>query len=144
MAYRYATADHALIIEDATGRCIPANPQNRDYAALVAAQTPIAAYVPPEPTAQDVRAEAQRRIIALTGTADLAGCIVKQLNASMRASELINIKASGGTLTAEQTAEAAALQAMADAIKAVRAASNVIEPAPPADFTDDSYWPEGT
>ncbi len=89
-----------------------------------------------------VKAEAQRRIIAIAGASDLMSCLTKQLNAQMRAAELINIKAEGGTLTAEQEAEAAALQALADAIKAIRAASNVIEAMDPipADFAADARW----
>lgn len=106
----------------------------------------------PQPTAQtleqaplfhanDVRAEAQRRIISLVGAADIVGCLIKQHNAQMRATELTLIKAAGGSWTPEQAAEAAALQSMADQIKAIRAASNVLEPNPPSDFTDDSHWP---
>jgi len=101
----------------------------------------IAAYDPNAPTADDVRAEAQRRIVLLTGAASLDACLIKQLNASMRATELVNIKASGGTLTAEQDAEAAALQAFADAIKAIRAASNAMEASPPVDYASDARWP---
>ena len=90
-----------------------------------------------------VKAEAQRRIIAIAGASDLMSCLTKQLNAQMRAAELINIKAEGRALTAEQEAETAALQALADAIKAIRAASNVIEAMDPipADFAADARWP---
>lgn len=95
----------------------------------------------PRPTAEDVRAEAQRRIIALTGATTLTGCMIKQLNANMRANELNNTLATGGTLSAAEAAEASALQAMATAVKAIRAASNVIEAAPPTDYRDDSHWP---
>ncbi len=93
------------------------------------------------PRADDVREEAQRRIITLTGTQDIIGCLIKQHNAQMRATELTLIQAQGGTWTAEQAAEAAALQSLALQIKAIRAASNVLEPNPPADYTDDKYWP---
>ncbi len=95
----------------------------------------------PAVSIEDVRAEAQKRIIALTGTQDIIGCLIKQHNAQMRATELTLIKAEGGTWTAEQAAEAAALQSLALQIKAIRAASNVLEPNPPQDFTDDKYWP---
>lgn len=95
----------------------------------------------PLPTAIDVRAEAQRRIIALTGTTDIIGCLTKQHNAQMRATELTLILALGGTWTSEQTAEAAALQGMADQIKLIRAASNAMEVAPPANYADSIHWP---
>lgn len=98
---------------------------------------------PPPPTIEDVRAEAQRRIIALTGASDIIGCLTKQHNAQMRATELTLILALGGQWTAEQAAEAAALQGMADAVKAIRAASNILEPNPPADFASDIHWPQG-
>lgn len=91
---------------------------------------------------QAVKAEAQRRIIAATGATDIMSCLTKQMNAQMRGAELINIKASGGTLTADQQAEATALQALADAIKAIRAKSNAIEALDPipADYAADARW----
>ena len=93
----------------------------------------------PKPTADDVRAEAQRRIIALTGASSLNGCMVKQLNALLRATELA--AKDSATWSPAEAAEAAALQAMADTVKAIRAASNVLEPAPPVDYYADSHWP---
>lgn len=94
----------------------------------------------PAPTATDVRAEAQRRIIALVGATDLMGCLIKQLNANMRANELNDIMHSR-ELTPEETAEATALRSLATQIKAIRASSNVLEPNPPADYADPNYWP---
>lgn len=91
-------------------------------------------------TSDDVRAEAQRRIIALCGARDFSGCLIKQLNAAMRATELVNKRASGGTLTDAETVEAAALQAMADGIKAIRAKSNILEVSMPPDFAADVHW----
>lgn len=93
------------------------------------------------PDVDDVRAEAQRRIIALTGAQDIVGCLIKQHNAQMRATELTLIKAQGGAWTAEQADEAAALQGLADQIKAIRAASNALEANPPADYAANKYWP---
>jgi hypothetical protein len=93
------------------------------------------------PTVDHVRAEAQRRIIVLTGTKDITACLIKQHNAQMRATELTLIKAQGGEWTPEQAAEAAALQGLADQIKAIRAASNVLEPNPPIDYMDNKHWP---
>jgi len=98
-------------------------------------------YHPHPPGADDVRAEAQRRIIALTGATSLIETIVKQSNANMRANELNDKRINGDVLTAQEQAETDGLRALADAIKAIRAASNVMEPNPPANFTDDSNWP---
>lgn len=88
-----------------------------------------------------VRLEAQRRIMALMGARDLTHCLIKQLNANMRANELNDKRASGGELTPEENAEAQMLRSMADAIKAIRAASNVLEASPPADYRDGRHWP---
>lgn len=96
--------------------------------------------LPPTPTADDIRAEAQRRIVTLTGARDLQSSMAKQLNALMRATELTNAKASGVTLSPEEEAEAAALQAIADRIKVIRAASNRLEASLPVDFRDDRHW----
>lgn len=92
-------------------------------------------------TADDIRAEAQRRIIALTGASDLDTCMIRQLNALMRAAELTNKRVAGLALTDDEEEEAAALQALADAIKAIRAASNAMEASPPDDYLDAARWP---
>ena len=101
----------------------------------------ISAYQPPKPTIDDVRAEAQRRIIVLTGTSDLLACMIKQSNANMRANEFNDKRLRGGVLTAAEEAEAAALRGLADKIKAIRVASNAMEANPPADYKADSRWP---
>lgn len=95
----------------------------------------------PAPDAADIKAEAQRRIVVLTGAVDLQSCVIKQLNAQMRATELVNKRAMGEALSDAEVSEAAALQALADGIKAIRAASNLLEEAPPHDYTDNGYWP---
>lgn len=89
-----------------------------------------------------VKAEAQRRIIALTGTSSLDACIIKQLNALMRATELTNKKASGATLSPQEEAEAVALEGLAAAIKSIRAKSNEIEAMRPIpeDCTAEGLW----
>lgn len=94
----------------------------------------------PYVNANDVRTEAQRRIIALVGATDLQTCLIKQLNANMRANELNDIQHSR-ELTPEEAAEADALRSLATQIKSIRAASNVLEPNPPADYADSKYWP---
>ncbi len=96
--------------------------------------------VPPAPTPEAIRAEAQRRIMVLCGASDLNACITKQLNAQMRDAELTKTIAAGGTLTQAEQAEAAALAALAAGIKSIRARSNAIEAAPPEDWTDDARW----
>jgi hypothetical protein len=89
-----------------------------------------------------VKSEAQRRIIAITGQTDLIACMIKQSNANMRANELTDKRVSGGTLTAEEELEATALRNLATALKAIRAASNVIELMDPIplDYCSNTYW----
>lgn len=86
-------------------------------------------------TADDVRLEARRRILGRY--ADW-----KQANMLARVSELQEKRLGGESLTTEEAAERDALQAAWDWIKSVRAASNVMEADPPADYTADSHWPE--
>jgi hypothetical protein len=95
-----------------------------------------------------VKAEAQRRIIALTGRLQLIDCMIKQSNANMRANELndkriLFLKAQGDDLTAAEELEATALRNLADAIQAIRAASDVVEALDPIplDYTANSHWP---
>jgi hypothetical protein len=92
---------------------------------------------------EDVKAEAQRRIIALTGKSNLQDCMIKQFNALMRAGQLTDKRVSGAALTAEEEAEADTLRAMADRIKAIRSASDALEASTPipADYVADRYWP---
>lgn len=96
----------------------------------------------PGADAVDVKAEAQRRIIAATGAADLQACLIKQLNALMRATELTNKKASGQVLTLAEATEAASLETLAATIKRIRSRSNDIEAMTPipADYAADARW----
>lgn len=110
----------------------------------VLAQIRSAAAEPDPVTVAQIKAEAQRRIIARTGASNFDECVVKQLNAQMRATELVNKKASGATYTDADRSEEASLQALADAIKLIRTKSNEIErmdPRPSADaIRHNSYW----
>ena len=58
---RYTNADHTTI-DAGDGRMIPVDPRNSDYAAIVAAGTPIAAYTPPPPTVPTAMTAAQARV----------------------------------------------------------------------------------
>lgn len=67
-----------------------------------------------------VKFEASRRILALLPAH-------KQANTLARSSELLEILASGGTLTAEEEADRLAAKAAWAEVSAIRAASNTIE-----------------
>lgn len=82
-----------------------------------------------------VKAEAGRRILA-------AYPQHRQMNAQARATELLLVRHER-EWTPEEVAEAAELQAMRDAIKAIRARSDEIEAGPilsTAELTEDATW----
>lgn len=109
--------------------------RNPDGSVASAARTPFAgasevvdeghpdlvAFLAPKPaTVADVKAEARRRILARY--ADW-----KQDNMTARGVELLKLRIANGAWTAAEQAEADALKAAWDWIKAVRAASDAIE-----------------
>lgn len=95
----------------------------------------------PRTTPAHVKAEAQRRIIGMVGASDLTTCLIKQLNANMRANELNDLRHTRA-LTQEEDAEAAVLSNLAAAIKHIRSRSDAIEAMNPvpSDFRNDHYW----
>lgn len=101
---------------------------------------------PPEMLIAAIKASAQRRICALVGTTDTTACVVKQLNANMRATELVR-KETTSSLTTEEAAEAVALETLAATIKAIRARSNEVEAMVAAgtittcEQIDEQEWP---
>jgi hypothetical protein len=91
---------------------------------------------PIEQQLQAVKDEARRRILARYPD-------WRQANMTARGVELVHAK-TRKEWTPEEQAEADALQAAWDWVKAVRAASDVIEALQPipVDFRDDKHWPE--
>jgi hypothetical protein len=143
MAYVWTSSQQTSIRRLSDGAVLPADPRNADFRAFLswcdAGNSP-QPYSPPLPTAENVRTECQRRITAIVGApGNLEAAIIKQLNALMRAVILTNNKHSR-ELTAQELAEEAALTNLANCIQALRARSNALEPNPPADYTNDSYW----
>jgi hypothetical protein len=94
----------------------------------------------PVPTAADVRAEASRRMQALFEARDPEHLQIRITNASREAIRLLRIKTERAW-TADEAARAAELEAADAMIEAIRAASNAMEAAPPADYADDGRWP---
>lgn len=86
-------------------------------------------------TARQVKAEAERRILSIIPE-------WQQRNLIARAAELA-IKGPANW-TVNEKAEVTAGQAVWNRVKAIRAASNILEAlAPiPMDYESDSYWPE--
>lgn len=131
----------------ADGAIIPRDPDNADYAAFLAAGGVAAPYVLPPPAAADVRAEASRRMQALLGARDADHLAVIISNAQRESARLYAIRlgipgvVAGRDWTEAEAQRAAELYMADQAIEAIRAASNAMEAAPPADYTADSHWP---
>lgn len=141
---RYLDADGLQLaaVVDGVEMTIPAVAGNRHYEGIVAAGIVVSPYLDPPPDAADVRAEASRRMRAVTGARDAGHLSVLISNASREAIRLLRIKAER-PWTAEEAARAAALEAADAAIEAIRAASNTLEAMQPvpADYRDDGRWP---
>jgi hypothetical protein len=136
------------VTEDAATRYVPVDPANRQYQALVAAGVPVTPYQPPPLTADDVRAEAARRLQRLVGARDGAHLDVIVANGSREAIRLqekliahIVEPHASPPLTPAQLARRAELKAVDAAIEAIRAASNAMEADPPPDYASDRHWP---
>ncbi len=87
-----------------------------------------------------VRAEAQRRMMALLGARDKAHMDVLISNNSREAIGLL--RKGSDSWTAEEKARAAKLEALDEAIDGIRAASNALEAKRPVpkDFQEEKYW----
>ncbi len=93
------------------------------------------AYPPPAPaTAADIKAEAERRILAVLPE-------WKQRNLTARGIELLLALVKNRGWTAAETAEATAIQADWDKVKAIRARSDDLEQELPADCMANRNWP---
>ena len=91
---------------------------------------------PPTPpvTPADIKAEAERRILALLPE-------WKQRNLTARGVELVLTLVKNKGWTADEAAEAAAIEAQWNKVKAVRARSDELEATLPADFAGNGHWP---
>lgn len=129
---RITTADKQEII-------VPKTLENRDYAALQASGAIISGYARPAPTSEDIRMEAQRRIMASFGARDAAQLAIVISNNSRAAIRML-LK-NKGKLTKAQAAQVVELERLDTAIKAIREASDILEANPPANYHNDKYWP---
>ncbi len=95
------------------------------------------------PTADDVRAEAARRMRVLMGARDDRHLAVLISNNTREATRLLQKEISDGALAPEEQARKRQLRQIDDAIEAIRAASNRLEAMEPIpdDFADDRWWP---
>lgn len=128
------------MVATSDGRYVPATADNQDYADLLASGAAIAPYAPPPPTAEDVRAEASRRMCALVSARNAEHLAQIIQNGNREAIRLLRIR-EDRAWTAEEVAREATLRAVDAALEAIRAASNAMEPSPPADYAHASRWP---
>lgn len=91
------------------------------------------------PTADDVRAEASRRMQALVGARDAAHLEIIVANGTREAVRLLRKGAQ--YWSDEERARAVELEQIDMAFEAIRAASNAMEAEPPIDYNDDRQWP---
>lgn len=119
---------------------------NASPAEKAAAADVLATLDPLGPTADDVRAEASRRMQVMFGARD-ANHLSQIIQNGQREAERLNNIRNGipGVLMArswtdEEVTRAAELWAADAAIETIRAASNTMEINPPSDYTDDSHW----
>lgn len=112
---------------------------------LAAGLAALEAYDPEAPTADDVRAECQRRIMALVGARNAEHLAVKMANAQREAARYLNLLQSGHHLDEAQSARRTVLMTLDEKIEELRAFSNALEaleggPGIPKDFTDGRFW----
>lgn len=93
----------------------------------------------PPPTADDVRAEASRRMQALVGARDAAHLDIIVANGTREAVRLL--RKGSDNWSEIEAARAAQLEQLDAVFEAIRAASNAMEAAPPEDYADDRHWP---
>lgn len=165
MTYRYASNDHMAVVAP-DGRFIPVDPDNRDYAALVASGEDIAPYEAPPAGADAVNQERDRRIAVfpfggrlyqLDGESqvNVAGAGTLALAAIIEGAQVGNLRWSDADedfvwLAADNTATAMDAQTMFAFAQAAAAwkrehiyAARVIKSLTPipADYADNSRWP---
>ena len=89
-----------------------------------------------------VRAECQRRLIAMCHARDAEDLAVKIANAQREAARYLNILVAGNQLDNDQAARRTILMELDAAIERLRAKSNALEATSPIpkDFADDKYW----
>ena len=89
----------------------------------------------PEPTVNQIKAEAGKRIVAICPEWKQRNYIATDLTYT-------KIIQDGGTLTTEQESDRAEIESVWESIQSIRTKSDEIEAMSPipADYTDDSYW----
>lgn len=145
MQPRYGDQGRASVILEVNGQpvWVSVDRRNSAYMELLDSGVVIGEYIPPPappPSADDVRTEASRRMMAMVGARSPEHLAIVIANGSREAIRLLRVRAERAW-TAEEATRAADLEAIDTAIEAIRAASNAMEPSPPADYASNERWP---
>ena len=137
---RYANPEETVILvsDGIIETNVPKDPENKDYAALMANAVPISAYQAPPPTADDVRAERDRRLCLLVGASNKAEYDEIVGNATREAVRLL--RKGEANWTPEESARAAELENSELQLAEIEARSVELEVNPPANFKEDAVW----
>ena len=111
---------------------IPADPENTDYAAILASGEVIEDYVPPPPAEHDLVREYERRLCGLLGARDLAHAAYIRADNEAELRELT----SSGADPARRLELIEASSAVARLIEKY----NAVPMPPPLDYADDARW----
>ena len=90
------------------------------------------------PTADDVRAEASRRMQVVAGARDAAH--LQSIIANATREEVRLLRRGQMNWSHAEQARASELERLDAKIEHIRAVSNVLEQNPPADYADDKHW----
>lgn len=114
------------------GMYIPTDPDNTDYAAILAAGEAIEDYVAPPPSEHDAVREYERRLFAILGARDLAHAAYVRAD---NEAELRELARSG----ADPARNLELLETSASVARLIARYNEVPTP-PPLDYTDDRHW----
>ena len=131
----WADADETTILSD-TGRVIPADPDNSDFAGILRSAAPIDPHTPAAPTEHDVQVEYERRLLTLLEARDLAHAGFIRADDTDETAVLQSLASPTGS----QATRLAELLARRDAINRLIDAYNRLPTPPPADYADDKHW----
>lgn len=136
MTYKYANPDHTLAETILDGRQSFMRPEK------VPAGAEIVPYTPVPPTADNVRAEAARRMVQVLGARDIKHMEIILSNGLRETARLQQILIDGGELTSEQQTRKALLEGADAAIETIRTKSNTLEAMDPVpvDYADNKWW----
>ena len=142
---KFENQEHRSVSVDVDGAriSVPVDHENRHYQDLLDSGISIAPWQPPPPTLDDVRREAQKRMIKLVGARDPEHLALIISNGLRESARLLRKEVDGVALTTTETTRKQTLMQIDATIEAIRTASNTLEAMTPVpvNYRDDSWWP---